>query len=57
VIRGLVEGALTRGEAERLRDSLVAFGLSRVDWLQLALAEVDATIPDDEPLPVAWTAD
>jgi hypothetical protein len=56
LIRGLVEDALTRGEAEKLREGLLAFALSRVDWLQLAQAEVEASIPEDEPLPVARIA-
>jgi hypothetical protein len=56
VIRALVESALTRGEAERLRECLVAFALSRVDWLQLAEAEVEAAIPEDEVVSVAGLA-
>jgi hypothetical protein len=56
LIRALVEDALTSGEAEQLRESLLAFALSRVDWLQLAQAEVEASIPEDEPLPVARIA-
>jgi hypothetical protein len=48
VIRELVKRAVTEGEAERLRDSLVAFALSRVDWLQLAQAEIEAAAPEDE---------
>jgi hypothetical protein len=53
VIRELVERAVTQGEAERLRDSLVAFALSRVDWLQLAQAEIEAASPEDEAFPTA----
>jgi hypothetical protein len=56
LIRELVEGALIRGEAEPLRQSLLAFALSRVDWLQLAEAEVEGAIPEDEPVSVARIA-
>jgi hypothetical protein len=56
VIRQLVEGVLKRGEAEELREELVAFALSRVDWLQLAQAQVDAAITEDEAFPVADAA-
>jgi hypothetical protein len=35
-IREAVEDAIKHGDAERLRDSLDAFALSRVDSLQLA---------------------
>jgi hypothetical protein len=56
LIRELVEDALTRGEAEQLRESLLAFALSRVDWLQLAQAEVEGAIPEDEPQAVAGIA-
>lgn len=48
IIRELVEDAVRQGRAERLRESLVAYALSRVDWLQLAQAEVEATVPEDE---------
>src|SRR5689334_691338 len=41
-IREAVEDAIKHGDAERLRDSLVAFALSRVDWLQLAESQVHA---------------
>jgi hypothetical protein len=56
LIRELVEGALTRGEAEPLRESLLAFALSRVDWLQLAEAAVEGAIPEEEPLPASRVA-
>jgi hypothetical protein len=47
LIRGVVESALEEDGAEQLRESLVAFALSRVDWLQLAQAELDTAIAQD----------
>jgi hypothetical protein len=44
----LVNDPRVRGDAEGLRESLVAFALSRVDWMQLAEAEIAAAIPEDE---------
>jgi hypothetical protein len=55
-IHELVVSAVTRGEAEHLRDGLVAFALSRVDWLQLAQAEIEAAIPEDDVLLMAHEA-
>ncbi len=50
LIRDRVESLVRSGEAEELRDSLITFALSRVDWLQLAQAEVEAALPEeDEP--------
>lgn len=49
-IRDHVETVVRSGEAEELRASLITFALSRVDWLQLAQAEVEAAFPEnDEP--------
>lgn len=56
LIREVVEGALMRGEAEQLRQSLLVFALSRVDWLQLAEAQIEAAVPEDEPVPVSRIA-
>lgn len=45
-----VERLVRSGEAQELHDSLITFALSRVDWLQLANAEVEAALPEeDEP--------
>ena len=50
LIRDRVERLVRGGEAKELRDSLITFALSRVDWIQLAQAEVEAALPeDDEP--------
>jgi hypothetical protein len=55
VIREAVEEFLSHGGGERLRDSLVAFALSRVDWLQLAESQVEAAA-DKEVFPGALAA-
>ena len=46
VIRDVMDEALAHDEADRLRDTLVAFALSRVDWLQLAQAQLEARAPE-----------
>jgi hypothetical protein len=46
-IRRIVDGAMRTGEAEDLRDNLLTFALSRVDWLQLARAEIEAATPEE----------
>jgi hypothetical protein len=48
IMRTLVERAVKIGEAERLREDLVRFALSRVDWFQLAHASIEDALPDDE---------
>ncbi len=55
IIREAVEDALSDGGAMALRDSLIAFALSRVDWLQLAQSQLEAAA-DDEVLPGVPTA-
>jgi hypothetical protein len=50
-VRDVIESGLRYGEAEELRESLMTFALSRVDWLQLAAAEIEAATPE-EPEPV-----
>jgi hypothetical protein len=55
VIREAVADVLNQSNAEQLRDSLVAYALSRVDWLQLAQSQVEAAA-DDEVLPGALAA-
>jgi hypothetical protein len=40
-MRAAVENPLGSGWADELRDNLVSFALSRVDWLQLAHTEVE----------------
>jgi hypothetical protein len=42
VIREIVKDRLSSGEADQLRESLVVFALSRVDWLQLAQSQIEA---------------
>jgi hypothetical protein len=50
-VRDVIESGLRCGEAEELRERLMTFALSRVDWLQLAAAEIEAATPEDpEPL-------
>jgi hypothetical protein len=51
-IQDIIQVALRSGDAEELRETLITFALSRVDWLQLAQAEIEAAIPE-EPQPVA----
>jgi hypothetical protein len=46
-IRHIVEAALQTAEAEDLRDELLTFALSRVDWLQLAQAQIEAEISEE----------
>jgi hypothetical protein len=48
VMRDLVESLVRSGEAEELRESLVIYALSRVDWLQLAQSVVEGMAPEDE---------
>lgn len=49
-IRDHVERVVRSGAAQELRNSLITFALSRVDWLQLAQAEVEAALSEeDEP--------
>ena len=48
VVRDLVESLLRSGEADELRESLVTYALSRVDWLQLAQSMVEGLAPEDE---------
>ncbi|HZT94756.1 MAG TPA: hypothetical protein VE985_09790 [Gaiellaceae bacterium] len=48
VVRDLVESLLRNGEADELRESLVIYALSRVDWLQLAQSVVEGVAPEDE---------
>ena len=52
VIRETVGDLLSEAAANQLRDSLVLFALSRVDWLQLAEAAVEAVVQDDRALPL-----
>lgn len=40
-IRSLIEDAVRDGDARDLRESLITYGLSRVDWLQLAQAQIE----------------
>jgi hypothetical protein len=46
-IRNHVESVVRSGEAEELHESLITFALSRVDWLQLARAEIEAALPEE----------
>ena len=46
-VRDVIESGLRCGEAEELRESLMTFALSRVDWLQLAAAEIEAGTPEE----------
>jgi hypothetical protein len=46
-VRDAIESGLSCGEAEELRESLMTFALSRVDWLQLAAAEIEAGTPEE----------
>lgn len=46
-IRDHIESVVRSGEAEELRDNLITFALSRVDWLQLAHAEIEAALPEE----------
>ena len=48
VVRDLVEGLVRGGEADELRERLVTYALSRVDWLQLAQSVVEGLAPEDE---------
>src|SRR5438093_842213 len=48
VVRDLVESLVRSGEADELRESLVTYALSRVDWLQLAQSVVEGMAPEDE---------
>lgn len=48
VVRDLVESLVRSGEADKLRESLVTYALSRVDWLQLAQSVVEGMAPEDE---------
>jgi hypothetical protein len=48
VVRDLVESFVGNGEADDLRESLVTYALSRVDWLQLAQSIVEGLAPEDE---------
>jgi len=41
-IRSLVEGEVREGHTSELNESLVIYALSRVDWLQLAEAQLEA---------------
>jgi hypothetical protein len=56
VIRETIEDLLGNAAADELRESLVTFALSRVDWLQLAEAAIEATVAEDEALVVGRTA-
>jgi hypothetical protein len=47
VVRDLVESLVRGGEADQLRESLVIYALSRVDWLQLAQSVVEGMAPED----------
>lgn len=49
-IRDVMESALRCDGAEELRESLITFALSRVDWLQPAAAEIEAAIPEEPDL-------
>jgi hypothetical protein len=46
-IRRLVEDALKSGDAEELKDRLVTFALSRVDWFQLAQRRIERASPSE----------
>jgi hypothetical protein len=48
VVRDLVESLVRSGQADQLRESLVTYALSRVDWLQLAQSVVEGMAPEDE---------
>src|SRR2546430_5448078 len=48
VVRDLVGSLVRSGEADELRESLVTYALSRVDWLQLAQSVVEGMAPEDE---------
>src|SRR5690348_9309828 len=41
VVRDIVESLVRSGQADELRESLVTYALSRVDWLQLAQMVID----------------
>jgi hypothetical protein len=45
-IRRVVEAAVREGEVPELRERLITYALSRVDWLQLAEALVEAASPE-----------
>ena len=46
-LRDAIESGVRCGGAEELRESLMTFALSRVDWLQLAAAEIEAATPEE----------
>jgi len=43
-VRGIVEAAVRDGEVPELREHLITYALSRVDWLQLAEALIEAMV-------------
>lgn len=45
-IRGLVEQCVRQGDAPDLREYLVAYALSRVDWFQLADAHLESAVAE-----------
>lgn len=45
-IRDLVEEEVASGSDADLEESLLAYALSRVDWLQLAQSQIEATFSD-----------
>ena len=49
VVRHIVEGLVGSDQADELRESLVTYALSRVDWLQLAKMVIDGMALEDEP--------
>lgn len=51
VVRHIVEGLVGSGQADELRESLVTYALSRVDWLQLAQMVIEEmAFEDPEPM-------
>jgi uncharacterized protein YidB (DUF937 family) len=46
LVREVIDAAVRDGEAPELNDGLISYGLSRVDWLQLADALVEAALPE-----------
>ena len=46
VVQCVIEAAVRDGEVPELRERLITYALSRVDWLQLAEALIEAAVPE-----------